>query len=179
MRILGIPIVAPHTFVSRLVEDAAAVERLVRSLPDQLERGLQIGDELVVIGHQLQDIAERLDDRAGEFRNLGERLDVRAVELLELGQGIRELGGRIDDRGAEIAERAGQVVGAAADLISLLPTMERAVDLASPLGGAIDRFGRLVDWFPGGTPPRRDDDPVRTPDGEPADQVVDEATDES
>jgi hypothetical protein len=178
MRVLGLPIVAPHTFVARLVDDAAAVERLVRSLPDQLERGLQIGDELVVIGHQLQEIAERLDARAGEFQDLGERLDVRAVQLLELGHSIRDLGGRIDDTGAEIVERAGQVVGAAANLISLLPTVERAVDLASPLEGAIDRFGRLVDLFPGGAQPRRRD-PVRTPEGEPVSEAGDEATDES
>ena len=51
--------------------------------------------------------------------------------------------------------QSGKIVGAASDLISVLPTMERAVDLASPLGGAIDRFGRIVDRFPGGAPQRR------------------------
>ena len=176
MRVLGVPLVGPQTVVVRVVGDAAAVERLLRSLPDQLERGLQIGDELVEIGHQLLDIAERLDGRAADFHELGERLDTRAVALLELGQSVRDLGGRIDDTGVEIVERAGQVVGAAADLISLLPAMERAVDLASPLGGAIDRFGRIVDWFPGGAPPRRRD-PANTSGQEPEADVVDHTSD--
>ena len=153
MRVLGLPIYTPRAVVTRAISDIAAVERLVRSLPDQLERGLAIGDELVVIGHQVLEVAERLDDRAGTFNDLGERLDVRAGELLELGQSIRSLGDRIDDTGVEIVERAGQVVNTAAELITLLPAMERALDLASPLGGAIDRFGRMVDRFPGAPSP--------------------------
>src|SRR5271165_2150218 len=107
MRVLGLPIVSPTAIVSRVASDALAVERLVRSLPDQLERGLAIGDELVSLGYQMLEVAERLDQRAGNFSDLGERLDQRALELLELGQGIRDLGGRIDDTGAEIVERAG------------------------------------------------------------------------
>jgi hypothetical protein len=169
---IRLPILAPLMIVRRGLDDAAALEQLVRSLPDQLDRGLQIGDELVLLGHELVAIAERLDERAATFNELGDRLDTRAVQLLELGQSMRDLGGRIDDTGAEIVERAGQVVGVAADLIALLPTMERAVDLASPLGGAIDRFGKIVDRFPGGAPPRRRD-PVRTPDDD------DETDDES
>jgi hypothetical protein len=169
MRIFGLPIVTPQAAARRALSDAAALERLVHSLPDQLDRGLQIGDELVVLGHELVEIADRLDARAGNFNELGERLDTRAGELLDLGQSIRVLGGRIDDTGAQIVERAGQVAGAAADLIALLPTMERAIDLASPLGGAIDRFGRIVDRFPGGGPQPRRRDPVTTPDDDDED----------
>jgi hypothetical protein len=32
----------------------------------------------------------------------------------------------------------------------MLPTLERAIEMASPLEGAIDRVGRLVDRLPGG-----------------------------
>ena len=164
MRVLGLPIYTPRAVVSRAISDITAIERLVRSLPDQLERGLAIGDELVEIGHQVLEVAERLDDRAVTFNDLGDRLDVRAGELLELGQSIRDLGDRIDDTGVEIVERAGQVVNTAAELITLLPAMERALDLASPLGGAIDRFGRMVDRFPGAPSPRRRE-PPKQPDG--------------
>ena len=115
------------------------------------------------------------------FNDLGERLDVRAGELLELGQSIRDLGDRIDGTGVEIVERAGQVVNTAAELITLLPAMERALDLASPLGGAIDRFGRMVDRFPG-APSTRRREPAKQPDGvivevEPGDIVEVEAAD--
>ena len=36
----------------------------------------------------------------------------------------------------------------------MIPTLERAIALASPLEGAIDRFGRFVDRLPGGQRPR-------------------------
>ncbi len=36
-------------------------------------------------------------------------------------------------------------------MIRTLPALERAIEMASPLEGAIDRFGRLVDRLPGGT----------------------------
>ncbi len=41
------------------------------------------------------------------------------------------------------------------ELIAVLPTLERALEMATPLEGAIDRFGRLVDRLPGGTARRR------------------------
>jgi hypothetical protein len=163
MRVLGVPIPTPRAAASRVFTDALALERLVRTVPDQLERGIRIGGELVAVGHQLVESGNRLDDRAASFNELGERLDAHAAQLIELGRRIGDVGERVDDTGAEIVDRAGQVVGAAADMIALLPAMERAVDLASPLGGAIDRFGRIVDRFPGGSPPRQRD-PVKTPD---------------
>jgi hypothetical protein len=116
MRVLGIPVVGPRTAVRRVASDIAAIERLVRSLPDQLERGLTIGEELVVIGRQLL--------------ALGERLDQRTVKLGEI----------------------------------------RASDLAGPIGGALDTFGRLVGGFPPSgaarrppsSPPRRPPAPPRS-----------------
>jgi hypothetical protein len=101
------------------------------------------------------EIAERLDRRAEAVMSLGERLDERAVELLELGATMRDLGHRIDDRGAEIVERASQVVETGGELITVLPAFERALEMATPLEGAIDRFGRLVDRLPGGGARRR------------------------
>ena len=62
---------------------------------------------------------------------------------------------RVDERGAEIVERANRVTETGAELIAVLPTLERAVEMATPLEGAIDRFGRLVDRLPGGTAARR------------------------
>jgi len=68
---------------------------------------------------------------------------------------MRDLGDRIDVRGGEIADRAGQVVETGAELIAVLPAFERALEMATPLEGAIDRFGRLVDRLPGGATRRR------------------------
>jgi len=100
-------------------------------------------------------VAQRLDQRADAIMLLGDRLDVRLGELLELGDAMRDLGDRIDVRGGEIADRAGQVVETGAELIAVLPAFERALEMATPLEGAIDRFGRLVDRLPGGATRRR------------------------
>jgi hypothetical protein len=89
------------------------------------------------------------------FLGLAERLEARGEQLLLVGGELRQLGQQVDERGAEIVTRAAQVVETGADLISVLPTLERAIEMAIPLEGAIDRFGRLVDRLPGGTARRR------------------------
>jgi hypothetical protein len=155
VRVLGLPVPAPGELLAWPLRDLAALERLLLDAPRQLDRLLALGEELVDIGQRVLVIAERLDRRAEAIFQLGERLDDRANQLLALGGEMRDLGGQIDVRGAEIVDRAGQVVTAAADLSNVLPTIERALDLATPLEGAIDRFGRLVDRFPGGATGRR------------------------
>ncbi len=163
MRILGVPIDPPQEVVSRVVSDLGALARLARSVPGQLDRLLALGEEMTAIGRGVLELGERLDGRAESIQALGERLDARAAELLELGRSMGELGDRIDARGAEMAERAGQVVQTGNDLVQALPTLERALDLATPLEGAIARAGRFVDRLPGGANVRRPGprDPVR------------------
>jgi uncharacterized protein (DUF3084 family) len=177
MRILGVPIDPPQEIASRIVSDLGAVARLARSAPGQLDRLLALGEEITAIGRSVLELGqrldaraeaitvlgERLDARADAFALLGERLDARAGELLELGVEISALGDRIDARGAEMVQRAGQVVETGNDLVQALPTLERALELATPLEGAIARAGRFVDRLPGGANVRRPGprDPVR------------------
>ncbi len=179
MRVLAIPragisalLVSAATFLAATLSELRAIDQLVRSLPGQLDRGLEIGEEIAEIGRRMLEIAERLEQHGYAMNDLGERLDARAVQLLEMGQNMREVGISIDATGAQIVDRAGLVVATAGELITILPTMERALDLASPLEGAIDRFGRIVDRFPG-APPRRRDQPKPAFE-EPA-ESVDEA----
>jgi hypothetical protein len=164
MRLLGIPIESPQTVANRVASDVASIARLARSAPAQLDRMLELGEEIAAIGRGLLEIAERLDRRAEAVMILGERLDQRATELIDLGGHMQILGEQVDARGAEIADRASRVVETGNELISVLPTLERALDMATPLEGAIDRFGRFVDRLPGGsvrprTPPPGPDDP--------------------
>jgi hypothetical protein len=155
VRVLGLPIEPPQAVLGRLLNDVGAVARLAQGLPDQFERMLELGEEIAQIGREVLLVARRLDRRAEGIMALGERLDVRAAELLELGDSMRDLGDRIDVRGGEIVDRAGQVVETGAELIAVLPAFERALEMATPLEGAIDRFGRLVDRLPGGATRRR------------------------
>lgn len=155
MRVLGLPIVSPAQTVEVIVSDLQAVVRMARAAPAQLDRVLQLGEEIARTGRAVLEVAERLDRRAETFLGLAERLDARAEELLLLGTELRQLGSQVEVRGGEIVERAGDVVEAGAELVAVLPTLERAIQMATPLEGAIDRFGRLVDRLPGGAGHRR------------------------
>lgn len=158
MRVLGLPLESPQAIVNRAVADLGAVARAARTAPAQLQRILELGEEMAEIGRGVLEIAERLDQRADAAIVLGERLDARAAELMKLGRKMEKLGRRVDKRGAEIVEAGEEIVASSArlaetgsDLIGALPTLQRAIEMASPLEGAIDRFGRLVDRLPGGT----------------------------
>jgi hypothetical protein len=161
LRVLGLPIESPQTVLNRMLSDVGAIARAARTAPLQLQQILELGEEIATIGRSVLKVAERLDRRAEDIMQLGERLDQRAAELLELGQQMRELGLQIDNRGGEIVDRATRVADTGAELITVLPAFERALEMASPLEGAIDRFGRLVDRLPGGLQRRR---PLYAPD---------------
>ncbi len=137
------------------MSDFNAVARLARSLPAKLDRMLELGEEIATIGRDVLEIAERLDRRADAIMVLGERLDGRAAELIALGENMRDVGTGIDSRGAEIVDTARRVADTGDELIAVLPAFERAIEMATPLEGAIDRFGRLVDRLPGGAARRR------------------------
>jgi hypothetical protein len=177
VRVLGLPIEPPQAVANRVLSDLGAIARAARTAPAQLDRILALGEEIVSIGRGVLEIAERLDRRAEAVMSLGERLDDRAQQLLEVGTTMRELGEQIDergaelvdrgaeivDRGAEIVDRATRVVETGGELIAVLPAFERALDMATPLEGAIDRFGRLVDRLPGGGAVRRRADEADPP----------------
>jgi hypothetical protein len=155
VRVLGLPLEPPQALVNRLLSDLNAVARLARSAPAKLDRMLELGEEIATIGREVLEIAERLDRRADAIMALGERLDGRATELIALGENMRDVGSGIDSRGAEIVDTARRVADTGDELIAVLPAFERAIAMATPLEGAIDRFGRLVDRLPGGAARRR------------------------
>ena len=73
---------------------------------------------------------------------LGGRMEVHGEALLEIG--------------ARIAERGGEIAAA-------LPSLERAVAIATPLEGTVERLGRALDRIPGGRAR-----PAEGPPAEPA-----------
>jgi hypothetical protein len=183
VRILGVQVPSPQGLIEQTASDAMATARFVRAAPGQINRLLEVGEEIVRLGNRLVDLGERLDARGAAITSmgakldvrgaainalgeqldargaaigaLGEQLDARAEDLLALGNGINELGRQMDARGLEIVDRAGKIVDTGNNLIVALPTLERALEMATPLEGAIDRVGRFVDRLPGGANTRR------------------------
>jgi hypothetical protein len=117
--------VAPDA-AQRALADLAAVGRVARELPARLDA--------------LDRRAAKIQEQIDQMLDLGER-------VVELGVEVNALGGVISDRAKDVADRGGEVV-------AVLPTLERAIGMAQPLEGAIDRLGRVVDRLPGG-PGRR------------------------
>lgn len=149
MRVRGLPIELPHTVVIRAASDLAAIAQLARSAPAQFDRLLELAEEVAAIGRSMQETLERLDARTDAIMELGERIDARGAEIVRMGAEMRDVGQRIDIRGGEIVDSATRVAETGSELITLLPAFERALEMATPLEGAIDRFGRLVDLLPG------------------------------
>lgn len=112
-----------------------------RATPAQLDRLLELGEEIVALGHRMLDLAERIDDRAEAILTLGQHVDRRTDELLDLGINICSVGGQIDARGAELVDRASQVVATGGGLLRVMPTLQWAIEMTAPLEGAIDRLG--------------------------------------
>lgn len=174
MRVLGLPLVSPDVVITRALSDLSAVARLARTAPQQLTRLLELGEEMVTIGHAVLELGDRIDRRAELILGLGERIDARAQAILALGERIdtsaesllalggrmHELGEQIDMRGSEIVDRATRVTETGSELVAVIPTLERAIAMTTPLEGAIDRVGRLVDRLPGGGTRRRPTDPA-------------------
>lgn len=184
VRVLGLPLESPQTVLNRIASDIGAIARLARSAPAQLDRLLDLGEEIVEVGRAVLELGERLDQRAETVLALGERidqrgetiiavgerldaraesihglgvtLDGRATELTEIGASMHELGERVNATGVQIVERATRVADTGQELIRVLPTLERAIEMATPLEGAIDRIGRLIDRMPGRYPRNRD-----------------------
>ena len=170
-------VLIPPRLLLRAFDDLHAVAQVATEMPHRLDELEQRADALLKTASDAFELLERLDGRARELLELGGRIDGRAEEILGLGEridergaAIVELGEKIDGRGGEILEmgermnalghdieaegvlihtRAEEVAARAAEMIAVLPTLERAVAIATPLEGAVERLGRMVDRLPG------------------------------
>lgn len=125
--------------------------------PRLIGRALEDLTTLNRTGRDAVRLLERLDDKAERILALGERIEARAATILELGERMDDRGAALLDLGERtvkeavgVQERAEEISARAAEMIAVLPTLERAVALASPLEGAVERLGRVVDRLPGG-----------------------------
>lgn len=122
---------------------ARSLGRSLRELEERADRVEQRLDEAIGAVRSIDSRAEDVLGIAERMLELGERIDLRAEALLAVGD-------RVDVVANEAIIEARNVQLAAAQVAAALPLLQRALELAEPLEGAVERIGRIVDRVPGG-----------------------------
>jgi len=135
------PLLLGPSLVLRALDDLHAIAEAARALPDH------------VAG--LETRLERIEAQFDGVSELGERIEERAGEIIVLGGTLQQLAGEVLEEARVMAIRAQAVADVGSQVVASLPALERAVTMATPLEGAVERVGRLVDRLPGGRPPER------------------------
>jgi phage shock protein A len=119
----------------QLASTLQALERRADRIETQLAIVIDVARQIEERGEEAIAAAERIDKQARAALRLAARVDERVLEVLAASETISERALEVAARGAEVA--------------SALPLLERALELAEPLEGAVERFGRIVDRLPG------------------------------
>lgn len=158
------PLLLPPRLLFRALDDlhtlalaAARLERVEESLNARADAILAMGDRIdgrteaiIEMGDRILELGVRMDDRAEAVIEMG-------AQIAALGERIASLGERMDARSEAILEQGDAVIAAArevadrgAELAAALPVMQRAIEMAEPLEGVVERLGRVADRLPGG-----------------------------
>lgn len=128
--------------------------RLALRALDDLHTLARTASEAVVVLRRLEARAERLEATLDDALEVGRAVERRAGELSALGDRTEE---RLDAllaaaelHSTAIQASAREVATGATELASAVPTLRRAVELAEPLEGAVERIARVVEFLPGG-----------------------------
>ena len=80
---------------------------------------------------------------------MGERIEARGDAMVELGERMLAMGELVMERSVTIADRAKEVSDRGAEVVAALPMLQRAVSIAEPMEGAVERRGRSARPAPG------------------------------
>ena len=128
----------------RVLSDLSDLARVAREVPARLD----------AIDARAREVQSQLD-RALE---LAETMDRRLAHAIEIGENVVEMVGVANRHAVAMTEAAREVAVRGAEVAAALPTLERAVAIATPLEGTVERLGRIVDRLPGA--PRREEPDV-------------------
>ena len=153
--------------MSEVARSVPRVIGLLESLDQPRRPGLELGERIDSRAESMLELGERIDRRAESVITLGGRIDERGAELVELGDSFNEIGTQMLKEARLVHERAGEVVAQANEMVAVLPTVRRAIEIGEPLEGAIERFARVVDRLPG-SPARPAKEPGAIDEGAPS-----------
>ena len=120
----------------------------IRAL-DDLHTIAQAAGQVAVTLQALERRASRLEDQLDSAISVGRSIDAQSRAALGT---VTQVDERLLEalRASEtISERALQIAAQATELAAALPLLQRAIEMAEPLAGAVERLGRVVDRLPG------------------------------
>jgi ABC-type transporter Mla subunit MlaD len=125
----------------RLDERLGAVAELGDRIEERLDEALEVAQEVRDAAVKLDEVVATGDRVVGVAADASARID----EVLATGERVADVGARVEGRmdGREVADAGRQIAEA-------LPALQRAIHMAEPLEGAVERLGRIVDRLPGG-----------------------------
>ena len=137
------PLLLPPRLMLRALEDlhtlalaAARLERVEERLNERADAIIAMGDQIDVRAEAIITMGDRVIEMGARIAEMGERMDARTEAILAQGERIEAAAREVADRGAE--------------LTAALPVMQRALEMAEPLEGVVERLGRVADRLPGG-----------------------------
>lgn len=144
------PLVVPPKLLVRALDDLHQLATVAVRASDQIDRLLTLGERIDERTAALLALGERIEGRTDAMLALGERMEGHADAILRTGQHLGAQGEQLIAHGVLLEERAQEVSDRAREVLEALPLLEKAIGLAMPLEGAVERIGRVADRLPGG-----------------------------
>jgi hypothetical protein len=160
---LTLPFELPARLARRAVDDLGAIAGIARELPARLEALEARADRVQEQLDRALALGETVAANSAAIVELGQRIEARGESMIDLGERMIGLGDSVMAQSAVIADRAQEVADRGADVAAALPMLERAVSIATPLEGTVERLGRALDRLPGGRPRTGDSPRPETP----------------
>jgi hypothetical protein len=122
MSLLTAPFEIPARVVQRAIDDLNAIATVARELPGRLD--------------ELNARADRVQDQLDRALVLGQTIADNSTTMLAMAE-------RIESRGQALVDLGERMIDTGVSL-------QRAVAIAEPMEGAVERLGRAIDRLPGG-----------------------------
>ena len=137
------PLLLPPRLLLRALDDLHTLAQAAARL-ERVEESLNVrADAILAMG-------ERIDERTEAILALGEQVVAMGEQVVAMGERVDERSEAIMAQGERVIDAARAVADRGAQLAEALPVMQRAIDMAEPLEGVVERLGRIADRLPGG-----------------------------
>ena len=123
----------PIDLLQRAIDDLATIAAGARELPARMQ--------------ELDERAARMQDQFDRALDLGETIAANTAAMVEMAQ-------RVESRGESMVELGERMITLGNTVTEQSQSIAKALAIATPLEGTVERLGRALDRLPGGTRPR-------------------------